>query len=403
MPPKEKPRQAVAGGKGEEGNGVASKDAGQPEAEVMDTGAAAAQEDKIADLEQQLQEAHHKVQQLEQSNAELKQQLREADGNLHKMKESKDKLEKLLEAQLKKQDGETTGTSKPEEVEVTPEVKVDDSRSRKGFKRSDSSVGSKTSFSGASKRPSTKASASLPRTPPPTGSSEYRLARALEMIARNQSLPNLPPPQHFSGDRRKDKIGLSEFLEMYERRVVNCSEDDKVSLLSEYLIGEARRAYKSVMSANASLSFRGLCRELKGMMIDSSRTSKLLKMKRFDDLKIHLGQTYLSFITLIESQAAEAYGDADEWTLDQVKTKVLLSNLRERELVMHVETDLRKLKDDELQFPVVKSLAITYERTDVSVNKWRSQGSKSYRRDFCGNDQQLNDQLSQSDAARRQR
>ncbi|KAH7721712.1 hypothetical protein AAVH_10790 [Aphelenchoides avenae] len=170
---------------------------------------------------------------------------------------------------------------------------------------------------------------------------------------------------------------------MYERRVVNCSEDDKVSLLSEYLIGEARRAYKSVMSANADLTFRQLCRELKGTMIDSSRTGKLQKMKRF--------------IALIESQAAEAYGDADEQTLDQVKTKVLISNLRERELVMHVETDLRKLKDDELQLHVVKSMAITYERTDVSANKWRSQGKKPYRVDSSGGNPQSTGQPQQSD------
>lgn len=171
------------------------------------------------------------------------------------MKTSKDDLEKLLEAHLKKDDGETTGSSvdPDQEVEVTPPFKVKDSRSRSDFKGSDSSVVHEPHSSGPKNRFTMKGSASPRRMLPSAGSSEERLAGALEMIARNQSMPQLHPPQQFSGDKRKDKTSLSEFLKTYARCVANCSEEDKVSLLAEYLVGEARRAYKCELYARRLL------------------------------------------------------------------------------------------------------------------------------------------------------
>ncbi|KAH7724765.1 hypothetical protein AAVH_07633 [Aphelenchoides avenae] len=116
-------------------------------------------------------------------------------------------------------------------------------------------------------------------------------------------------------------------------------------------------------------------RELHGMMVDSSRTGRLLKMKRFDDLKIRNGTSYLSFTCLIESQVMDAYGDADDHIVDQVKTKVLLNNIRERDLMTHIENALRTARDDEDQFPIVKTLAVSYERTAESADKWHTYGN----------------------------
>src|SRR5688572_8014968 len=132
-------------------------------------------------------------------------------------------------------------------------------------------------------------------------------------------------------------------------------------MLSEYLVSEAYRAYKCALNADPTITFPQLCKQLKSRMVDSTPTGRLLKMKRFDELKIYAGQPYSSFIMLIESEVLEAYGDSDEQTIDRMKTKVLMGNLRDRDLIMQVGTELRRLRDDEWQFPVVKDLAITYE------------------------------------------
>lgn len=331
---------------------------------------------KIQELERKLLRTNAAALQDSQKRIDLlEQQLHQLDIEVTALRIENKELQGLGDASWALETEEPSGSrERKDSNDSTGNFKVLDPRSSKSSKPTASTKTIKATFSGAPSRFSTTATA----PPAASGTVDERLAAALEILARSQAMPNLPAPNPFSGDFRKDKIGISDFFEMYERRVANCSESDKVSLLSEYLYGEARRAYRSVVSANDALTFNQLCRELKNMMVDTSRTGKLLKMKHFDDLKIRENQTYMSFITLIESQVMDSYGDADAQTVDQVKTKVLLSNLRERDLLMHVETDLRKLEHDEEQFPVVKGLAITYERTAWSSRKWEAQGNQPF-------------------------
>ncbi|KAH7691436.1 gagpol and env protein precursor, partial [Aphelenchoides avenae] len=184
---------------------------------------------------------------------------------------------------------------------------------------------------------------------------------------------------------------------MYERRVMNCPDEVKVRMLAEYVVGEARRAYKCVLAADAHITFPQLCKQLRAMLVDSTCTGQILRMKRFDELRIFKNQSYSSFILLLESQVLEAYGDSDETTIDRMKTKVLLANLRERDLCMQVETELSKLKHDEWKFPVVKRLALAYERHASGVDKWHSQGKRQFNGDAGGSKQQGSEQKLNAD------
>ncbi|KAH7710724.1 gagpol and env protein precursor [Aphelenchoides avenae] len=192
-------------------------------------------------------------------------------------------------------------------------------------------------------------------------------------------------------------MGLSEFLKMYKHRYGSCAEDTKVDMLGEYLAGEAKRVYKSILSSwdgRSSITFDELESGMKNLMLDNSRTGMLLKQQRVHGLRMKEDESYLSFITFLETKVCEAYGDESYSIVDGVKIQVLLRNIRDPTLALQVEQALRSVPMGSPLFPTAKDLVIAYERTAKQARQWtgnpgsvfnRSHGKVSGRSKFQGN------------------
>src|SRR5205823_1604246 len=154
----------------------------------------------------------------------------------------------------------------------------------------------------------------------------------LEIVTRNQSVPAPPPLKVFVGSFKEDNMGLSEFLKMYKHRYGSSPEGTKVDMLGEYLAGEPKRVYRSILSSwdgSSAITFGELESRMRNLMLDNSRTGMLLKQERVHGLRIQNDESYLSFITFLETKVAEAYEDASYGTVDGVKIQVLLKNIRD--------------------------------------------------------------------------
>ncbi|KAH7698792.1 gagpol and env protein precursor, partial [Aphelenchoides avenae] len=225
----------------------------------------------------------------------------------------------------------------------------------------------------------------------------YTSREVLEIVTRNQSVPAPPPLKVFLGEYKEDKMGLSEFLKMYKHRYGSCAEDTKVDMLGEYLAGEAKRVYKSILSSwdgRSRITFDELESGMKNLMLDNSRTGMLLKQQRVHGLRMKEDESYLSFITFLETKVCEAYGDESYSIVDGVKIQVLLKNIRDPTLALQVEQALRSVPMGSPLFPTAKDLVIAYERTAKQARQWtgntgsvsnRNHGKVSGRSKFQGN------------------
>ncbi|KAH7699215.1 gagpol and env protein precursor, partial [Aphelenchoides avenae] len=236
-------------------------------------------------------------------------------------------------------------------------------------------------------------SGNLQLGPPPRQSLRHLTA----LLLHQQSVPPPPPLKVFLGEYKEDKMGLSEFLKMYKHRYGSCAEDTKVDMLGEYLAGEAKRVYKSILSSwdgRSSITFDELESGMKNLMLDNSRTGMLLKQQRVHGLRMKEDESYLSFITFLETKVCEAYGDESYSIVDGVKIQVLLRNIRDPTLALQVEQALRSVPMGSPLFPTAKDLVIAYERTAKQARQWtgnpgsvfnRSHGKVSGRSKFQGN------------------
>ncbi|KAH7725649.1 hypothetical protein AAVH_06831 [Aphelenchoides avenae] len=170
----------------------------------------------------------------------------------------------------------------------------------------------------------------------PSPSKVFDVSRPYCYTNRTQSVPVPPPLKVFLGDYKEDKMGLSEFLRMYKRRI---TYDE--------------------------LEFR-----MKNLMLDNSRTGTLLKQQRVHSLRMKEDESYLSFITYLETKVCEAYDHSSFEIIDGVKIQVLLKNLRDPTLALQVEQALRTVPLGSPLFPVAKDLVIAYERTAKQALQW---------------------------------
>ena len=218
-------------------------------------------------------------------------------------------------------------------------------------------------------------------TPAGPYSDSITAREVIELFARNQSVPAPPPLKVFFGDFKEDKMGLPEFLRMYKHRYGPCSEETKVDMLGEYLAGHAKQVYRSIVSSwdgSSSITFAELESRMRNLMMDNSRTGVLLRQERVHSLRIQEEQSYLSFITVLETKASEAYEDASWSTVDGVKTQVLLKNIRNPTLALQVEHALRTVPEGSPLFPTAKDLVIAYWRTEKQSRQWTRSGENGW-------------------------
>lgn len=327
---------------------------------------------KVAELESHECTTDNSVFQEDSSRiAYLELQLRSAQGTNVKLQRTNADYEK----QLASSSGGTNSGS--------PDLKSILKGSASHSKNEHATSGSHTtppagSFSG---HPEVKASTPPSRTSTLAGScSDSITAReVIELFARNQSVPAPPPLKVFFGDYKEDKMGLPEFLRMYKHRYGPCSEETKVDMLGEYLAGEAKRVYRSIVSSwdgPSCIPFAELESRMRNLMLDNSRTGVLLRQERVHGLRMKDDESYLSFITFLETKACEAYEDASLLQLDGVKVQVLLKNIRSPTLALQVEHALRTVPEGSPLFPTAKDLVIAYERTEKQSRQWnRNSGS----------------------------
>ncbi|KAH7719430.1 hypothetical protein AAVH_13104 [Aphelenchoides avenae] len=117
----------------------------------------------------------------------------------------------------------------------------------------------------------------------------FDISKPYSYTSRNQSIPAPPPLKVFLGDFKEDQMDPSEFLKMYKHRYGPCGEDTKVDMLGDYLAGEAKRAYRSILSSwdgSSRITFDELESRMKNLMLDNSRTGMLLKQQRVHGLRM---------------------------------------------------------------------------------------------------------------------
>ncbi|KAH7723372.1 hypothetical protein AAVH_09088 [Aphelenchoides avenae] len=152
--------------------------------------------------------------------------------------------------------------------------------------------------------------------------------------SRNQAVPAPPPLKVFLGEYKEDKMGLSEFLKMYKHRI----------------------------------TFDELESRMRNLMLDNSRTGMLLKQQRVHTLRMKEDESYLSFITFLETKVCEAYDEGSYSIVDGVKIQVNIINK------VHLQDILRKSPER-----LRKAKCLTVHPPGVSIKDASGERDRSCR------------------------